>query len=315
MTLREKINELQKEIEVLRKENESLKAQQQPMEETIESLRKEFDKVSHDAKFYRSRLEDLITRKSILEKKYRSLRKQKIKLVYVNFDNDKNIVKEFSEALDTIESLRFEVSALYESNDSLEAENKKMKSDIKELDKVAELYHTENEQLKAQLEETRANNMQLRSKIISQNVIFNSYKDKSNSIPVIIQGVEQDIYPGEQKDIILEILSDKIKNLDSFTRQYCILRSILDANPEVGERTKIKQKLKNIFRSFTGYKNLTNSQNADLNELGFTYVPCNSGHSKLMFKNDDRFIVTMASTPSDHSRSLNQLNDISRILL
>ena len=113
MTLREKINELQKEIEALRKENESLKAQQQPIEEEI-------DKAAHDAKFYRARLEDVITRKSILEKKYKSLRKQKIKLVYINFDDDKNIISDFSEALDTIKSLRFEVSALYESNDALE---------------------------------------------------------------------------------------------------------------------------------------------------------------------------------------------------
>lgn len=315
MTLREKINELQKEIEVLRKENESLKQQQQPMKEEIDSLRKEFDKAAHDAKFYRARLEDVITRKSILEKKYKSLRKQKIKLVYINFDDDKNIISDFSEALDTIKSLRFEVSALYESNDALEIENKKLKADLKDLDQVADLYHVENDQLKAELDEIKSNNRQLRSKILSQNVMLNSCKDKTTSTPVLIQGIERDIYPGEQTDIILEILSDRIKNLDSFTRQYCVLKSILDANPEVGERTKIKQKLKNIFRSFTGYKNLTNAQNADLNELGFTYVPCNSGHSKLMFKNDDRFVVTMAGTPSDQSRSLNQVNDISRILL
>lgn len=316
MTLREKLQELQNELEVLKQENEQLKqtSQKQPNLEEIESLKKELEESKAKSLFYKGRLEDTIKRKSVVENKYKQLRKQKTKFVYINPEG--NIVADYKDALDDLERLRFEVTTLYASNDKLETENRILKKEAEENEQIVALYSAENSQLKEEVQELKTANQQLRAKTISQDITLNSYKDKATSkTPILVQGTEHDFYPGEQKDIILEYLHEKFKNLDPYTRQYAVVKSILEANPENGTRASIKQKLKEIFKDFKGFKLLTNTQNAELRDMGFTYTPCGSGHSKMILNGDERFVVTMAGTPGNTGRSLNQVSDITKVLL
>lgn len=314
MTLREKMQELQNELEVLKQENEQLKTRPQIDQEELESIKKELEESKTKSEFYKGRLEETIKRKSAIENKYKQLRKQKIRFVYINPEG--NIVAEYKDALDDLELLRFEVSTLYDKNNALESENKILKKEAEENEQIVALYSSENTQLKEELQQLKTANQQLRAKTISQDITLNSYKDKSTTkTPILIQGSEHDFYPGEQKDIILEYLHEKIKNLDPYTRQYAVIKSIIEANPEDGTRASMKQRLKDIFKDFKGFKLLTNSQNAELRDMGFSYTPCGSGHSKLILNGDERFVVTMAGTPGSTGRSLNQVSDITKVLL
>ena len=314
MTLREKMQALENEIEVLKQENEQLIAQAKAYQADQEEFEIKLEEATHQAKFYKGRLEETIRRKTLLDKKYKSLRKEKIKFIYINREG--NIVEEFNEALDELQRLRIEVGILYDKNAEFESENRMLKDSAEDNEQIVALYSAENEQLKEEIQQLKTANQQLRAKTISQDITWNSYKDKTNfKTPILVQGTEHDFYPGEQKDILLEYLHEKIKNLDPYTRQYAVVKSILEANPEDGTRANIRQKLKEIFKDFKGFKLLTNTQNAELRELGFTYVPCGSGHSKIYMNGDERFMVTMAGTPSDTTRGLNQVSDIAKVLL
>lgn len=314
MTLREKLQQLQNELEVLKQENDQLKQRPSIDQEEFEALKKELEESKEKSSFYKSRLEETIKRKSIIENKYKKLRKAKTRFIYINPEG--NIVADYKDALDELERLRFEVTTLYESNDKFEAENRLLRKEAEENEQIVALYSSDNSQLKEEIQQLKVANQQLRAKTISQDITLNSYKDKTiNKTPILVQGSEHDFYPGEQKDILLEYLHEKIKNLDPYTRQYAVVKSILEANPEDGTRASIRQKLKEIFKDFKGFKLLTNAQNAELRELGFTYVPCGSGHSKIYMNGDERFMVTMAGTPSDTTRCLNQVSDIAKVLL
>lgn len=314
MTLREKMQALENEIEALRLENEQLRNQPPEVStEEVDKLKKELEDSKSKEQFYHNRLSETIKRKSKIEKDLKNLRRAKIKFIYINPEG--NYIVEYKDALDMIERLREELDILYKNNGTLEEENIRLKKEAQENEDIVTLYSSENSQLKEEIKGLKNTIQQLRAKTISQDITWNSYKDKTSKTPILVQGEEQDFYPGEQKDMILEYLHEKIKNLDPYTRQYVVVKSILEANPENGTRASMKQKLKEIFRDFKGFKLLTNTQNADLRDMGFSYTPCGSGHCKLILNGDERFMVTMAGTPSNPSRSLNQVSDITKVLL
>lgn len=144
-------------------------------------------------------------------------------------------------------------------------------------------------------------------KIISQNIILESYKDKVGT-PVIVEGAESDLYKGEQKDFIIELIRRAMGASPKYTRNYRICESLLGANVEVGERARIKDTIANILKSYSG---MTNDTISALNDIGIKVIDCKN-HFKLVLAGDERYIVSISHSPSDVKCGLNATSDINR---
>lgn len=153
--------------------------------------------------------------------------------------------------------------------------------------------------------------LKLRGKVISQDITLASYKDKIGK-PIIVEGKEHDLYTGEQKDLIIDILEANINNYPKFTRSYNLIESILSSNTKNGEKDNLKKSLASIFKGYNGINKDTISK---LNNLGFSVVYDGSNHYTLFLGNDDRFSVFISHSASDYRAGLNILSDINKVLL
>ncbi|WP_087234324.1 hypothetical protein [Pseudoflavonifractor sp. An176] len=115
-------------------------------------------------------------------------------------------------------------------------------------------------------------------------------------------GLEDELYPGERNDLLYSILFQVLNKYEEGTRPYCIVKSLLDANPKIGTCETIIKGVETAFRS--GEK-LTKVVKGQLKDLGFT-IEEDGPHYKLVFK-DPRYMFIVAKTPSDHHRGAKNL--------
>lgn len=149
-----------------------------------------------------------------------------------------------------------------------------------------------------------------KGKMMSQQIILESYKAKVGT-PLIVEGKEQDLYPGEQKDLILELLSVALNNSDKMSRTHAICESILKSNLETGRRRKIKEDIATVLKKYDG-KDVPGTVD-DINEAGLTAEHTKNGHIKITLGKDGRYLVTLSGTPSDYRCGMNALADIHRV--
>lgn len=122
-------------------------------------------------------------------------------------------------------------------------------------------------------------------------------------------GIEAELYPGERNDLLYSVLSQVLPRYEEGTRPYCIIRSLLDANPKVGSYEKIIKGVRSIFGS--GEK-MTKAMKNQLKDLGFS-IEEDGPHYKMIFR-DPRYIFTVAKTPSDHRGAKNLIATICKKL-
>ena len=105
-------------------------------------------------------------------------------------------------------------------------------------------------------------------------------------------GKEEEIYPGEIKELLIDIL--KNANLKPNSRRADIVKDILGSNPVNPSLKERYDELKDILNNYRG---LDPDQINRLEKLGFT-VTSDGKHHKLTY-HDDRYITTLAKTSSD----------------
>lgn len=111
-------------------------------------------------------------------------------------------------------------------------------------------------------------------------------------------GQEQELYPGEFREILLEILSEAIKTLPDGRRRD-VVNDILSYNPAQKIPQKREQILKNALK---GYSVLDSSLKKKLQEAGIAVVNQKRGHYKLVYENDARYFSFLPCTGSDKNR-------------
>ena len=142
-------------------------------------------------------------------------------------------------------------------------------------EKIAALQY-ENQKLKARVDASRAS-------------------DKA----VLYTGSEKEFYEGEVRDLILTVLSDDLKNMAPDTRRAHVVSDLVAYN-EFKRTTKAKaDEIKRLFNNFDG---MNGKLLKDLEKLGFV-IEFNGKHYKLKYGGDDRYTITVASSPSDKARS------------
>ncbi len=175
-----------------------------------------------------------------------------------------------------------ELNGLYESD------NERLAGQNKELQKEKRVLYDENERLKTMLDAYRSAGGQAQSYLIRT-------------------GEEFDLYPGEQNDLLLEIMQKALPSLAVGTRPHSIITSILSANSKIGHREQIEESIRKIFANYGGIS--SDKQKRELKTAGFE-VEKPGGHYKITFAGDDRYMFTVAATPGDHCAGQNMISDI-----
>lgn len=113
-------------------------------------------------------------------------------------------------------------------------------------------------------------------------------------IPLLTYQQEDDYYPGEIRDIIMDVLADASENLEDGTRRKDVIRKVLDANKFDGAQRERKCGIKKIFKR---NKIFNHSMANDLEKYGLKVIRGNSHYTLKYYEMDKN--VTVAKTPSD----------------
>lgn len=127
----------------------------------------------------------------------------------------------------------------------------------------------------------------------NQNKELGSYIKQQGYYPLILKGNEKEFYKGEQRDLLLYLLKEELKNNHN-QKQQQIIHTILEQNPPVGNRNRY---LTDIFNSLVN-EGLSKKSIDTLSRYGII-LNHTGKHPTTTFFNDSRYTMTFSSTPSD----------------
>lgn len=238
---------------------------------------------------------------------------------------DHKVFKDLSEAYERLDSLLLENEAYRELNTKLEAQIQLMTEDQEarnevitklnsDLESYEELLTESNNQIVGYQEEIdgfRRKIQILEGKLQSKEIMYNSYKEK-NGASIIVEGVEEDLYPGEQRDMILGYIKEVMGNLDKNTRQYHVCKSLVEANPENGTRAELRRNMYEKLRKLGKIDGTTPA----IPEAGIRfYKEGTTNHPKVIFMDNDRYTCSIAGTPSDSRTGVNTAQQMCKFFL
>lgn len=127
----------------------------------------------------------------------------------------------------------------------------------------------------------------------NQNEELGSYIKQQGYYPLILKGNEKEFYKGEQRDLLLYLLKEELKNNHN-QKQQQIIHTILEQNSPVGNRNRY---LTDIFNLLVN-EGLSKKSIDTLSRYGI--ILSHTGkHPTTTFFNDSRYTMTFSSTPSD----------------
>lgn len=172
----------------------------------------------------------------------------------------------------------------------LVAESEKIRVEA-EADELIESVDEDIQKLKKQVGElTRVN-----ESLTYENQWLRTKMSSTDNMPILYLGEEEEFYQGEIKEMILDVISEKLKNIGEKTRRRDVLTDILNTNEYQNIREEKERIVKMLFK---GYKNLSNSMRQHLLELGFE-ITDEGKHYRLTYYGDGRYKTTIAKTGSD----------------
>lgn len=127
----------------------------------------------------------------------------------------------------------------------------------------------------------------------NQNKELGSYLKQQGYYPLILKGNEKEFYKGEQRDLLLYLLKEELKNNHN-QKQQQIIHTILEQNPPVGNRNRY---LTDIFNLLVN-EGLSKKSIDTLSRYGII-LNHTGKHPTTTFFNDSRYTMTFSSTPSD----------------
>lgn len=121
---------------------------------------------------------------------------------------------------------------------------------------------------------------------------------------------ENELYPNEICETILNILKEASQQNGSMVRRVHIIDNILSNNPNSENGKKLKDNIKKILSHYT---QLDSKSRQQLENLGFT-VEQGGKHYKLIFQNDKRYTLTLSRSGSDSKGGMSAATDFCRTL-
>lgn len=136
--------------------------------------------------------------------------------------------------------------------------------------------------------------------------------DQVTEVPLLYYGMEDELFEGEIKDQILEMLNKQLGHVKKKTRKEHILQDILECNEPTGALNAKREEIKRILK---GYTKVGESLKRDLRDFGFV-ITKDGGHYKLTYNGDSRYLYTMATSGSDSQHGGGNLaSEINRDML
>ena len=129
---------------------------------------------------------------------------------------------------------------------------------------------------------------------------------------VLSTGRETDLFADEIKELLLSVLGDNLPGLEKETRRRHVVEAVLAGNPSGGELKTRSEQIKNLL---CGTKNIDSSTKNRLQQLGFQFSDCGSGHIRLTYYGDERYQNILSKTGSDWRGGLNEAAKIIKKVL
>ena len=169
----------------------------------------------------------------------------------------------------------------------------KMKKEAEEALELVASVDEEMEQMRQQIETLTKQNDSLQS--INEGLL--AKVQETSKMPLLYFGSEDEFFPGEIKEIVLEVLDRELHDrTEAQTRRSDVLGDVVRSNGGItGQTEQKKNKVKELMNAYTA---MTGTVRSALKELGFT-IKEEGKHYKLVYYNDGRYWITLAKSPSD----------------
>ena len=137
-----------------------------------------------------------------------------------------------------------------------------------------------------------------------ENEILRNRLESIDNLPLLYYGNEKELYAGEIKEILVDILSGV--SLNEGSRRKDIISDLLKANVI---KPTIKDRHNRLKAAFNDYRDLNTDLRNELEELGFE-ISSEGKHHKLTYYGDSRYQTTLAKTSSDYRSGMNAVSVI-----
>ena len=214
-----------------------------------------------------------------------------------------NINDEYSLTAIRIRNKEKELRA--ERNDELEL----LQLEIEDLKEKRKLDQDIIAEASGEIKELQQNVSALESKVQALQFAFN--KSQTTGKTIELYYTEEELYEDEIKRFVLDCIKkscDCSGTAEQAWRRYHVLNDLLCSNSCSQYGDNLKQEIESILRR----GKLNRSDLRSLKALGFAFEE--GGHGKLKFHNDDRYTITLASTPSDYRNGENAMHDAIKLL-
>ena len=127
---------------------------------------------------------------------------------------------------------------------------------------------------------------------------------------ILSPGAEQEFYPGEIRDAIIQTLRAGRGSLAPNSRWLHIVDDLLEANPIGNNRVNIATALKECLSKMSKFGT---AERKVLEDIGFS-VSESGKHAKAVYHEDDRYVFSISKTPSDTRSGKNLVSDITKTI-
>lgn len=201
-----------------------------------------------------------------------------------------------------------------ESIDEIKAILERHRVQIKELEQLVEDQMQESTTLRNEIAETTKEKHELQKKNDALTKAFSDGGDKTNPSQILNlhKGAEQAKYDGEYESIVVDALCEYLKNCERGTRRYDIISAFVQENIEY--KNILDQKRERIKNGVQGYRHADQIVKV-LEDENLSVEKGESGHIKVMYPDDERYIAVGGSTPSDSRSGKNFASVVNNKLL
>lgn len=194
--------------------------------------------------------------------------------------------------------LLYELNAKHEELQRVRASQE----NTEELNMLLSLYDEEMQQWKQRLNVM----MDEKERLADENKRLKLKLNETDGVPLLIMGEEQEFYTGEIKDMILSELSKSRELLAENCRRADIIKDVVQTN---GYEELAEQRMEQLRAVMKTYDGMSKKTRKILQALGFIITE-EGKHYKLTYYNDERYVVTLAKTPSDARAGKNNISFI-----
>ena len=173
---------------------------------------------------------------------------------------------------------------------------------VAETDELIESADEDIKNLKKRIDElTRAN-----ERLTDENRRIRSKLNSTDNMPILLLGDEDEFFQDEIKEILLDALESALQQYDPKSRRKTVLEDIIKSNDCKRRTVERSAQLKNLLK---GYKTISGTMKRTLQDMGFVITE-DGKHYKLTYYGDERYMATLAKTPSDRRSGMNIASEI-----